>query len=375
MKHASLFVLVAFVACGALPGTTMAAAPHAYANSISAHNIGAMQHTIMTNAIHTFEGTASAALGTRSNILMPGDKDATEQTLKKNPADEYGHLPLYGTMHLYGEYGDDGSVYGHNGGDMVSRPTINSMWLNWQHVDDNASFDNFETTDSDYDVITFGISGGDVQMGTGITDWGMFGGYVGGTQDNSAINIDENGGYVGLYGGYTLGGFNISLAADAGALYNRATHGAGTDEYANMFVGGAINATYNIALDATFTLQPGVYAGYTWVKSANYMSMDGTAIANNNLNLFEVAPGARAIKHIGSGWFGFIGAKYVFNFEHGGDATAAGARLANLESANYSEYGLGLEKSIDRFYMSIKLGRRDGGRTGWTWGTSLKYMF
>lgn len=369
MKPISLFALSVFVSVYA--ASAHAAPTTVYANSISAHNIAAMQHTIMNNTIRSFSGTMAAALGSRGELQYERKSPAPQ----KISIDQYGRMPEYGTMPLYGEYGDDGSVFGRGGGDMVSRPTINGMWLNWQHVGDDAKFDHMDTLDSDYNVIMFGLSGGDAQFGNGITDWGLFGGYAGGTQTNNTLDITENGGYVGFYNGYAWGGLNISLIANAGAMYNSAEFDTGTDEYANMWVGGAINAAYNIALDATFTLQPNVYAGYTWIKSANYTSTDGAHIANQNFNMFEVAPGVRAIKQISRGWFGFIGAKYVFNFAHGGDTVVDNIKLDELEMNDYSEYGLGIETSVDRFNMSINVGRRDGGRTGWTFGTSLKYLF
>ena len=65
------------------------------------------------------------------------------------------------------------------------------------------------------------------------------------------------------------------MAANAGALYNSAENTYGTDEFANMWAGVAVNATYNITLDDTFTLQPGVYAGYTWIGAADYLSKSG----------------------------------------------------------------------------------------------------
>lgn len=375
MKRTSLFALSIFIAAITTGGVAHAANVPAHAGGISAHNIRAIQHTLMNNTFQTFEGSVAATLGMRGTLGAPQDERPINP--KQNPAELYGRMPIYGTMPMYGEYGDDSGVFrGRNGGDnMFERPTLHSTWLNWQHVDDNASFHDMPTLDSDYNLIMFGLAGGDAQFGQGISDWGLFGGYIDATQENDFINIDEKGGFVGLYSGYGFGGVNVSLAANAGALYNSAEYNIHSDEYANLFAGLGAKVTYNIALDATFTLQPGVYGGYTWIRGANYTMSDGTHVANNNFNMLEVTPGLRAIKHIGNNWFGFIGAKYVFNFEHGGDASAAGAQLADLDSDNYSEYGIGIEKSIDRFNMSVNVGRRDGGRSGWTWGTSLKYIF
>lgn len=371
MKSASLFAITAFIITAA---DAFAAAPHMYANTVSVHNIGAIQHSIMLGAMQSFEGSVSAALGSRAKIVTPA---LQEENADKNSADLYGRMPLYGTMHLYGEYGDDGSVYkkGRSGGDALQRPVINSIWINWQHFGDDLKFKHYDRLDSDYDLIMFGLAGGEAQLGNGISEWGLYGGYVGGTQENKFLNIDENGGYFGLYAGYNIKNFNLSASVNAGALYNRAENEFGTDEYANMWAGGALNATYNIALDNTFTLQPGVYAGYTWVKSANYVSHSGDNVANQNFAVFEVAPALRAIKHIGKGWFGFIGFRYTFAFANGAEAILNGVNLSELDTDNYAEYGIGIEKSIDRFNVSLNFNRRDGGRAGWNGGLNLKYIF
>lgn len=371
MKHVSSFTLSAILI--GLCAPAFGARPHMYANAISANNIAVMQHSIMTNAMQTFEGSAAAALGNRAKLTMqPAPRDS------KNSPDLYGRMPMYGTMHLYGEYGEEGihtPTKGRNGGDDYTRPVVNSIWLNWAHYGDDAKFRHYDRLDSDYDVVMLGLSGGEAQWGAGISEWGLYGGYVGGNQTNDFVDIEENGGYWGLYSGYNIGNFNLSISANGGALYNRDETKFGTDEYANMWAGGAARAAYNIALDDTFTLQPSIYAGYTWIKSANYVSVSGEKIANKNFNIFEITPAMRAIKHLGKGWFGFIGIKYVFESDNGGDVIVNGTKLSKLDSENYSEYGVGIEKSIDRFNLMLHLDRRDGGRTGFSGGLNLKYIF
>lgn len=372
MKKASLLVLSIFILSA---NDAFAAGAHTYANKFTSNNIVTFQHSIMTNAIQTFEGTASAALGGRAKIIKQDEK-STEL---------YGTTPMYGWPRLYGEYGDDGSVQhpkGRNGGDVEkeitikdTRPTLNSAWLTWQHFDDDVKFKGIDNLNTDTDLIMFGLAGGEAQRGIGISEWGIFGGYVGGVQENNFININERGGYVGLYTGYNVQKFNLSLAVNAGALYNNAENEYGTDEFANTWAGAALNATYNIALDDTFTLQPGIYAGYTWVGSANYMSMSGETIANQNINAFEITPEIRAIKHLGKGWFGSLNFKYAFMMGHGGDVVVNGIKQEELEIRDYAEYGIGIEKSIDRFNVALNINRRDGGHTGWSGGFNLKYIF
>lgn len=369
MKKTSLFALATFMlsATGAF-----AAGPHIYANTFTAHNITAIQHSIMATAMQTFEGTASAALGGRAHLIKH-DEDSKYL---------YGTTPMYGWPRMYGEYGDDGTVQtGRNGGDTMDpeyhdpRPVLNSAWINWQHINDDVKFHDIDGLDTNTDLIMFGLAGGEAQRGLGISEWGLFGGYIGGDQENNFINITENGGYVGLYTGYNIQKFNLSFAANAGALYNSVETEYGFDEFANMWAGVAMNATFNIALDDSFTIQPGVYAGYTWIGSADYMSMSGDMIANANYNMFEVAPEIRAIKHVGRGWFGYLNFKYAFMMGNPGDVWANGTIYEELETRDYAEYGIGIEKSIDRFNIALQLNRRDGGRTGWNGSVNLKYIF
>lgn len=352
----------------------MAASSHIYANAIVANNIAAAQHSIMHNAIKTFEGNAAATLGgVARRIATPKARETV------NPADMYGSMPMYGRPHMYGEYGDDGTTkaqVGRNGGDTTeSRPVINSLWLNWQHFDEYVKFQDYERFDTNYDVLTAGLSGGEAQLGIGISEWGLFGGYLGGNQKNNFLDMAAAGGYIGLYSGYSIQKFNLSVALNAGVLSTNATNEYGTDEFANTWAGAALNATYNISLDDTFTIQPGIYAGYTWIGSANYTSASGDAIANSNFNIFEVAPSIRAIKHIAAGWVGYIGVKYVFMYNNGGDVAIGDTQFNELISDDYVDYGIGIEKSIDRFNIALHLNRHDGGRTGWNGGFSLKYIF
>ncbi len=349
------------------------ASSHIYANYVSANNIGAIQHSIVTNAFQTFDGSAVSTLKAKTKnkyTILPKEKE--------NPLYLYGHMPMYGTPHLYGEFGDDGSVFtmtGRNGGDEYGRPALSNIWVNWKHFDEKAKFKDYDVLDSDYDIVMLGLTSSEEQTGSIISKWGLYGGYVGGIQENNALNISEKGGYIGLYSGYNINDFNLSLSANLGMLNNDAGTIYGTDEYSNTWAGAALNTTYNIYLDDTFSLQPGLYAAYTWIGSANYISSSEESIANKNFSIFEITPSIRAIKHVGNGWFGYIGVKYVLSYAHGGNVVVNGIEKENLESDNYSEYGIGIEKSIDRFYINININRHDGNRYGWNGGLNLKYIF
>ncbi len=364
MKHTFFFGLSALALMTALPAGA-SATPYAYANSISAHNIAAFQMSITNTAIQTFSGSSAAALGGSKRRAIADAQIAKQTAAKAN---------LYGRMSTYGEFNDDGSARGRSGGD-IGRPELNSIWFNWGHFGDNVKFDGFTELDSDYDVAMLGVSGGDFQMIGGIAHWGIFGGYVGGTQENSALKLEENGGYVGLYSGLQLGNYMVAVTANVGVLDNTADSIIDSDNYSNMWTGAALDMRYNMALDDTFTLQSQIYANHTWIRSASFRTESGNNIDNDNFHMFSVAPGLRAIKYIVNDWYGFMGVRYAFNFATGGEVQLNGTAMADLELDNYSEYYIGLEKSIDRFSISANIGRRDGGRTGWIGGLNLKYLF
>ncbi len=365
MKHTHLIGFAALTMITALPSGAFAT-PYAYANTISSHNIAAFQMSITNTAIQTFSGSSAASLGGSKRRAI-ADTVAKKRTTSK--------AQMYGSMPIYGEFNDDGSsIYGRSGGEL-GRPELNNLWLNWTHYGDDVKFNNFERLDSDYDVAMAGVSGGDFQMIGGIAHWGIFGGYVGGTQENSDIKLDEGGGFVGLYSGLQLGNYIVSMTVNAGILDTTAENLTESNNYSNMWTGAALDMRYNIALDATFTLQSQIYANHTWIRAGNLHTTTGNTIDSENFNMFTVAPGLRAIKHVANNWYGFMGARYTFNFATGGETYLNDVTLPELEIDDYSEYYIGIEKSIDRFSISGTIGRREGGRTGWIGGLNLKYLF
>ncbi len=374
MNHHNIpYVISIFIAITATHGVASArtAQQHLYANSISAHNIAVIQHSITNNAFQSFEGTASAALGNRAEITLPAISKIIPTAGHNAPSHQYG------TAAEYGEYGGDtGNIYGRSGGDGIyALPTVNNIWAHWNAFGGNAALRGVSDLDSDYNLISIGTSVGRTQLGDGVYELGAHAGFVGGTQENTSVTINENGGYFGIYGGYKLRQLSISAAINMGALSNTAENNYGDDEYANMWAGATTRIGYNMAIGNTFTLQPSIYAGFTWVKSANYISESGQRVSNDNFNFFEITPGLRAIKHITNGWFGIIDAKYVFIPQNGGSASATGIELRRDRFQHFAEYGIGIEKSIDRFNISVTINRRDGDRDGWNGGAEIKYLF
>lgn len=358
MKNTNLFLLSAMILSGI--SITNANASHIYANTITAHNIAAIQHAITHTAFNSFEGAMPASLN-EQRVTAQKNKQAPQETAS-----------LYGRASIYGEY-DDSALTGRSGGD--AEAALNSIWFSWEHIGDNVKFDNFSSLDSDFDLVMMGLSGGVAKMGNGITQWGIYTGYVGGTQQNDFLDIDEQGGYFGLYNGFNAGRFNLSTSINGGALDNSAENEFDTDDFTNFWVGAIANATYDISLDDTFTIQPGIQVGYTWIKSENYTSASGDVLKNDAFGMLEVSPTLRAIKHIGNGWHGALNVKHIMIYTHGGELTVNGTPAPELEMDDFTEYTLSLEKSVANVIFTANFGRRDGAHNGWVGGTNIKFRF
>ena len=65
----------------------------------------------------------------------------------------------------------------------------------------------------------------------------------------------------------------------------------------------------------------------------------------------------------------------VFSFAPEEEYIADGVEYSELDTRDYAEYGIGIEKSIDRFNVALTLNRRDGGRAGWNGSVTMKYIF
>lgn len=362
MKHISVLALSAMTTIGAIPlGAYAAPISHLHASGVITNNIATMQHAIMLNTFDNF-GT-SINLGEYAPIT-------TEQ--QNVPPEKYS--PVYGEMRPYGEYNDDGKANeaGRSGGDLA---TSNYNWFDWKHAQDNAKYKDFDKIKSRYDLISMGFSNEPQKIRGGYSQFGAFGGLIIAQEKDEAVKISENGGFVGLFKGYHINGLNLNAAADLGALFSDAKAVLGDYDYTNLWFGIGLNASYDIVISDTLTLQPGVYGGYTWIYSKGYEDLTGNNISIDNSHTMEVDPGVRAITHLGGNWYGTLAGRYVFNFANGGDTTIANVAIPELELKDYVEYGLSIERNADRFGFSVSLNRHDGGRTGWIGGLQVRYIF
>lgn len=353
MKHTNIFSIHLIVIALALTHTP-SIANHVYANGISATNIATFQHNI-TDSIFVNRPNMQRA-------LLKLNKETSESI--KQTSDLYGHAPIYG------EYNEYEFMYGHSGGENEWGPHGNAH-ATWTHFNEDITYNTTSRFASKTDMLMLDFVGTNRPR----NKWGAYTGFIKNSTSNSDTEIKSNGGYVGLYSTHKTKAFTISGTATGGIMSNNAKSLFGTDEFINLWLSGGLNATYNIKLDNTFILQPGLYAGYTWVESTNYTSVSGERISTQNFNLVELSPALRAIKYIGTGWYGTMHVRYVMTDTHGGDTFVNGTPLTALESDNFVEYGLNLEKNIENFQFSASIIRRDGWHDGFGGNLGIKYIF
>ena len=325
------------------------------ANAIAAYNIMSTQHNIVNRAI-----ILPTRRGTAANITKPanGGIDAEQ----------------YGEMLYYGEYGDDTGILplnGRNGGD-----TSNAyIGADWQHIDENVKFKSYPHMDTTMDLgmIEFG-NNYETMYGRPL-DLKFFGGYVGGRIKNDAVRIGQDGGFIGIFAHRLIENFDVNVVGNFGLMVNDVRRVPATDDFNNVWVSINMDVAYNFAVDEYVVLRPNVRGAYMWIYSPNYELKNGQHINNKNFSVFELTPGIDADIDIGDGWT--IGARgaYIMNFVDGGETSVEYSRISSIESKDYFEYGIKVERSLNDLNFGINVGRHDGGRTGWFGGATIKYLF
>ena len=333
--------------------TSYATTHHAYTNMISAHNITTIQHTITQNAIKSFDLQNTHAF---KNIKQ-----------QKTPS-------LYGSVPTYGEYNEDGTI-GRNGGDDHSKELAN-IWGDWQHTGNKVKFNQLSAIKTDTDIIMAGLASAKSENLPARYNWGTYIGYINGNQSGDNLEIENQGGFFGIYNGLFLNSFTLKTTINAGALdIYSSTDTIHNDNFTNFWFGAATNASYDIILDNTFILRPVLHVGYTWIQSKDYISQSGNNITNQNFNSFEITPEIQAIKHIGNGWFGQASLKYSINLSNHADTYIDKTKLQSLSDLKFAEYSISIGKNIANTNISATIGRHDGDIYGWFGGANIKYLF
>ena len=262
---------------------------------------------------------------------------------------------------------------GMSGGDISK---AKNAWVSVIGFDDNVDLDSFQTADSEMMSVIGGVTSDVRQTALGKTTYGVYGGYMNGNLEYDGNKIDQEGGYLGLGARVEQGNIVAQSVVNGGFISNDDKHSFGTDNFDTYWAGVALKGGYDYKLDKSVTVQPNIYAGYTFVHNEDYASKSGAKIKNDNLNLFEVAPGLKVSKDFENGWNTYAQVKYAFVMDEGGDIKIDNVALPNISADDYVEYGIGIDKELgDSWNMSVSANRRDGGREGWNGNISFKYNF
>lgn len=255
-------------------------------------------------------------------------------------------------------------------------PQKDNAWVSVIGFDDTVDMKSFKNVDSEMYSVVGGVNSDAKRFDNFDATYGLYAGYINSEQKYDGNKIEQNGGYIGLDSVLTKGNAEFLAGVNAGYIRNEDKHSFGNDKFDTYFTGVAVKAGYTYDLNNGLSVVPNLYAGYTFVNNEDYTSKSGVKIKNDNLHLFEVAPGVKVNKDFNNGWTGYAQAKYAFIMDNGGDADVNNINLPNISAKDYVEYGLGANKALnDSWSLSAEINRRDGGREGWNGNLNVKYNF
>ena len=219
--------------------------------------------------------------------------------------------------------------------------------------------------------ITYGsLYGGDSKL----TDLGhgykgvvsAFVGYNGSHSGYGNIDINQQGGVLGVTGTLYKGNFFTGITVSAGANTGEASTPYGTDKFAMLTAGIANKTGYNLEFaNGKFIVQPNMYIGYTFVNTFDYTNAAGARIKSDPLNAIQIAPGIKFIGNLKNGWQPYAGIDMVWNIMGKTNFAAQDTTLPSLSVKPYVQYGVGVQKSWgDRFTAFFQTMVRNGGRNG-----------
>jgi len=255
-------------------------------------------------------------------------------------------------------------------------PQKDNAWVAVIGFDDTVDMKSFNNVDSEMYSLVGGVNSDAKHFDNFDATYGLYAGYINSEQKYDGNKIEQNGGYIGLDSVLSKGNAELLASVNTGYIRNEDKHSFGNDKFDTYFTGVAVKAGYNYDLNNGLSVVPNLYAGYTFVNNEDYTSKSGVKIKNDNLHLFEIAPGVKVNKDFNNGWTGYAQAKYAFIMDNGGDADVNNINLPNISAKDYVEYGLGANKALnDSWSLSAEINRRDGGREGWNGNLNIKYNF
>ena len=245
--------------------------------------------------------------------------------------------------------------------------TSQAMWV--------KPYTTFESVDLKGSVGVSNVSYGTLYGGdTDLYDLGhgykgiisAFIGYNGSHQSFNGIDMNQQGGTLGVTGTLYRGNFFTGLTVSAGASAGEAYTPYGRDNFSMITAGVANKTGYNIELaQGKLIIQPSIFLGYTFVNNFDYKNAAGINISSDPLNAIQIAPGVKVIGNLENNWQPYMSVDMVWNIMGKTHYTAADSRLPNLSVRPYVQYGVGVQKSWgERFTAFFQTMLRNGGRTG-----------
>lgn len=261
---------------------------------------------------------------------------------------------------------------GESAGDVPrDRPTV---WVRAFAIDSEIDFDKYGKADTDYYGGIAGIDFDRLYDGFNAT-YGLFGSYVSGKQKDDGNDIKQSGGYAGARATFYFGKLFFSGILDAGILGNSAETVRGTDDFNSYTYCASVKGGYNFELSQrSFTLQPNVIGGFSYIDTEDYTSKSGVKITSDDMSVFTVMPGVKLAKNLGKCWILSADGHYVYSSVNG-DVKANSVLLPEVNYDNYFSYGAGIEKIWGYTVAHLKASRSDGGKSGWNLSAGIEWKF
>lgn len=191
-------------------------------------------------------------------------------------------------------------------------------------------------------------------------------GYNGSHQAYQGIDINQQGGALGLTGTLYRGNFFTAITASVGASAGEAYTQYGRDNFAMITAGIANKTGYNFEFkDGKYVIQPSLFLGYTFANTFDYTNAAGVRMDSDPLNAIQIVPGIKFIANLKNGWQPYAGVDMVWSIMDKTNVMANDVRLPQLSVKPYVQYGVGIQKSWgERFTGFFQTMLRNGGRNG-----------
>ena len=207
-------------------------------------------------------------------------------------------------------------------------------------------------------------------------------GYNGSTQHYNGIDGYQNGGVIGTTISLYKGNFFNATTVSVGASVGEMTTMYGHDYFTSLLAGIGNKTGYNFEfrgklgnkLGTTFTLQPNLFIGYTYIKTFDYTNKAGVRIESDPMSAIQISQGIKFIANTKKGWQPYFAINMVWNIFAHNKVMANDVRLPNMSIAPYVQYGLGVQKRFkDRFIAFAQAMVHNGGRNGVALSLGLRW--